>query len=287
MWITLDQIECLRAISEAGSITAASKKLHRAKSAVHYSLKKLEEQVGFKLVDTGEYRGSITVKGKQFLLRSIPILEEVSELQRITHRIATGVETKLSISTTTLFDLLKFNRGVKKIQSSYPDTEITIHRELLSGVKMLNLREVDLAILESPANDERIESKQIGEITMMLVIAKDHPFFKKKKSNQCKEDLFQYPQIIQRSTIPDDDQRGVYQNSRQWTVSDLTAKRQIILDGLGWGRIPKHDMEKELKSGKLIHLDYIEEPRKLPIHIARRKSEDHGDVSCALWKIFE
>ena len=67
MEIKPDQIAYLDALEQTGSLTAAAARLKRAKSAVYYSLKKLEEQLGFAVLETGAYRGRLTPKGIQFL----------------------------------------------------------------------------------------------------------------------------------------------------------------------------------------------------------------------------
>ena len=287
MWISLDQIAYLKAISEAGSITAASDNLRRAKSAVYYSIKKLEEQVGFKLVATGQDRGTLTNKGRQLLAKSEPLLREVDSLKQAAHQIATGVEMNVSISTTALFHIKDFNRAIKSLQTEFPDTEITIQREILSGLRMLQRRQTDISIVESTPDPERFDTKVITTAEMALVIAKDHPFHRLKKKQQCLEALFQYPQVVQRSTIPDDDQHGVYSDARRWTVSDLTAKREIILDGLGWGRLPMHDIEDDIRKGDLVVLSHIEDKRQVPIYICRRKDEEHGKVSQKFWDLWD
>lgn len=287
MWITLDQIECLKAIKEAGSITAAANKLKRAKSAIYYGVKRLEEQVGFKLIRSGTYRGSLTNQGEQLYIKAEPILFAIAKLKEDCHQIATGVEVKIAISATEIFCLKKFNKAIKDLQNRYPDTEFIFHREMLSGEKLLQQGVVDIAIFESILMPGECEYKKIDEVKMVLVIARDHPFFRLHSRERTKANLFHYPQIVQRSTIPDTDVRGVFQESRQWTVSDLNSKRQIILEGLGWGRLPLHEIEDELNQGKLGRLDFIEDPIVVPIYIGRHKVEKHGKVSKALWKKFD
>ena len=79
-WMTIDQIECFHAVVECGSFTKASTELHKAKSAVMYTIKKLEEQLGFELFDRAHYRPQVTEKGKAFLLRSSSVLAEMKAL---------------------------------------------------------------------------------------------------------------------------------------------------------------------------------------------------------------
>lgn len=286
MWITIDQILCLQAVKETGSITSASYKLKRAKSAIHYGLRRLEEQVGFRLVESGGYRVKLTSRGEQFLIKATPILKSMDKLKEDTHRIATGVEMKITISVSAVFSLKKFNKAIIELQKRYPDTEIAFYREILSGDRMLLGNLVDLAIFEHPIQDERYECKKIDSVEMPLWISSDHPFLKLAKEEQTSKNLFRYPQVIQRSTLPDDLSKGVFDESRHLNVTDLGSKREIIVDGLGWGRLPKHEVASELKEGRLIQLDHVDQPLVVPIYIGRRAGNDYGKVADALWGMF-
>ncbi len=81
MNITLDQIECFKALAEAGSFTKAAEKLHRAKSALIYSIDNLEEQLGYPLLDRSGYRSKLTPQGKDFLRCSAKVLSSVDDLK--------------------------------------------------------------------------------------------------------------------------------------------------------------------------------------------------------------
>lgn len=286
MWITIEQLECLNSIKEEGSITAASEKVGKAKSAIYYSIKKLEEQVDFKVIESGKYRGELTFKGEQLLNSAGPIFDAMAKLKSDIYQIRTGVEQKISISSTALFDMKKLNKAILSLQREYPNTEIIFHREILSGEKMLKSGLVDIAIFEHVNEKSHFELKKIDQVTMKLVISSKHPFLKLDKKDQKLEALFSYPQIVQRSTMPDDEQHGVYKQSKRWTVTDLASKKQIIVDQLGWGRMPSHEVEADLKRNRLTHLEFLEKPINVPIYIGRKKEKEIGQVGKSFWDIW-
>lgn len=286
MWVTIDQLECLLSIKNEGSLTAASQKIGKAKSALYYSIKKLEEQVGFSVIETGQYRGVLTFKGEQLLTSAMPIFELKEKLKADIYKIRTGVEQRLSISATALFNMKILNKAILKLQKEYPNTEIIFHREILSGEKMLKSNLVDIAIFEHVNEKSHFEIKKVDEVVMKLVISSKHPFTKLNRKEQSFEKLFEYPQVVQRSTIPDDEMHGVYQQSKRWTVTDLASKRQIILDQLGWGRMPAHDVDNDIKRGRLTCLDFLEKPIHVPIYIGRLKQKEVGQVGKTFWDIW-
>ncbi|MCJ8277751.1 MAG: LysR family transcriptional regulator, partial [Bdellovibrionales bacterium] len=80
MWITLDQIQCLQIVSDVGSLNGAAEKLNKAKSAVSYTIGKLEDQLGFPVLDRSQYRIKLTPKGEAFLIKARPLLHQSERL---------------------------------------------------------------------------------------------------------------------------------------------------------------------------------------------------------------
>lgn len=284
MWITLEQIQYLKEVSETGSVTKASEKLLRSKSAVTKAIQNLEEQVGFKLLDRSDYRAKITPEGKSFLFKAQDVLFEVEELKRACAQISSRVETQLSISVSGMYDSHKFYAIIKQAMALFPQTQITLHKETLSGEKMLFDEIVDLAIFERIRNKRDLDSKELEETELRLVIASDHPFLKLKSSERKIKQLYHYPQIIQRSTVAVDEvSYGVHKEALKWYVTDMASKKDIILEGLGWGRLPLHEIKSELKLGSLIHLKELNDDDSIQFYMAKRKNYYPGKVAKFIW----
>jgi DNA-binding transcriptional LysR family regulator len=283
MWLSLDQIQCLKAIQESGSMNAAAERLHKAKSAISYTLKKLEEQLGFTVVDRSEYRIRLTAKGEAFLHKAEKILEQMESLEAEVLQIASGLESRVRMSATAIFPLTKLTPVLKQLMSEFPSTELTFHREILSGERMLREDQVDIAIFENLQNSLDLEAKLIDRIHLQLVVAKDHPFLKIPKQKQNLEGLLSYPHVIQRSTLPTELTMGIPERSKKWTVSDLDSKRDLILNGLGWGRLPQHLIEEDLKLGRLTLLPHLNYDHRVDIYLCKKKSKPFGPVTQKIW----
>ncbi|OUR95650.1 hypothetical protein A9Q84_14200 [Halobacteriovorax marinus] len=287
-WITIDQIECFQAVSESGSFQKASEKLNKAKSAVMYSVNNLEEQLGFPLLDRSSYRSKITPQGEAFLYRSQKILDNMSELHDYCRQIASEVEMKLSISVSGIFDINLLYPVIKNAMNEFPSTEIMLEKEILSGEKMLQREMVDISIFENVHNKRELDFKSIGKVKLVLVISSDHSFLELPSKQQTKEELFKYPQIVQRSTIQDEDHKiGVHTKALKWKVTDTPSKKDIIMNGLGWGRLPLHVVEEEIKNGKLTHLKNFKDDDEVEMYICKRKNAFMGQVSQLIWDSFE
>ena len=145
---------------------------------------------------------------------------------------------------------------------------------------------VDIGIFEGLRNTLDLEGKKIGTVDLKLVVCADHPILLLPKKEQTMENLLAYPHIIQRSTIPDTDDMGIPDDSKRWTVSDIDSKKDLIMNNLGWGRLPHHFVAKELKSKKLVHLKNLAYDHPLEIFICRKKNKPIGPVLKHIWDSF-
>lgn len=285
-WISIEQIQCFQAVAKHGSFTQASESLNKAKSAIRYSVNNLEEQLGFKVFDRDSYRPKLTPQGESFLTACEQLSNQYQLFQERCSLIAKSVETRIRLSVSGVYPLMNVYPVMESVIERFPGTEFVFEKEILSGEKMLLSEIVDLAIFERLINHEKLESKKLGEVRLLLCVSKDHPFLKLAKKNQIIQGLYKFPQIIQRSTLPEEYAGGVHEQSLQWKVTDIESKKQIIQQGLGWGRLPEHMVSEEIKSGELINLSELNEDINLEVFLARRKSGFFGEVSRFIWEQF-
>ena len=284
---SIEQVYYFHAVVEEGSFNKAGERLGRAKSVIRYAVNSLEKQLGFPLLDRRSYRPTPTVQGRSLLQRSQKLLQEYEELKLFCQQVSEGVEARLSISASGLCDLRNLYTTIKKAMYQFPSTEIVLERELLSGERMLFREMVDIAIFENIRNRSDLEFKLIDHIRMIPVIAGDHPFIRLPSRQQKIEQLFKYPQIVQRSTLPDDDlQFGIHKQSLKWRVADTPSKREVILNGLGWGKLPEHLVREDIKAQRLASIENIDQITELDVFLCCRKKGQMGKVARFIWDSF-
>ena len=284
---TLDQLTCFQAVLDAGSLTQAAKKINRAKSAVSYNIENLESQLGFPIFHRESYRLQPTERAKIFARRARYLLDEAAGLGAFAQQLQENLETKLRVSASAIYPLADLATALKKSMELFPGCEIVFHREVLSGEKLLLQKEVDIAIFEGVQSLTQISSKKIASVSLPMVIATDHCFLAQEAEQRTFSQLLRYPQIILRSTIRDEMlSKSVEQHAIRWTVSDLDTKKELILQQLGWGRLPMHTIERELKEGRLVVLDDFAQDDHVDIYVAVRKGTRLGKVGQFLWDYF-
>lgn len=71
----------------------------------------------------------------------------------------------------------------------------------------------------------------------------------------------------------------------QWLVNDMYTRKQLIVAGMGIGRLPQHLIEQELKTGELIILDQqYYASVTMEMYAMRLKNSEHGKISNHLWR---
>ena len=71
----------------------------------------------------------------------------------------------------------------------------------------------------------------------------------------------------------------------RWSVTDVTAKRDVILAGMGWGGLPEHVVAEALAARVLVRLEVPEfEVQAMELFAMRRRDRPHGVVAQALWE---
>jgi DNA-binding transcriptional LysR family regulator len=77
----------------------------------------------------------------------------------------------------------------------------------------------------------------------------------------------------------------VLQGARSCTVADQLMKKEIICMGLGWGHMPLHLIERELRNGKLLSIEGNNFKRStIDIVAARLNQKPVGPVAQRLWE---
>lgn len=285
--MTLDQIVVLESIVSAGGFRAASEKLHRAQSAVSYAIKTLEGEIGFELFDRSSHTPKLSLKGEAFLAKARKLLKESSDLKQWAQILKSGEEPNFNFSVSSILSLKELTPILCDFRREFPNTRLNLRQEILSGEALLESDEVELAICEGPEHLERYESKFLGEVEMPILAKCDHPLAKMSRKI-TPEDAVGFPQIVVASTYQSVKTAGVFESSTSWRVTDFSAKRTLILEGLGWGRIPYFLVRDDLERGLLTELVFSGLPKtKVGLYLMRKRGPLPGPVASWLCDQFK
>jgi DNA-binding transcriptional LysR family regulator len=91
-----------------------------------------------------------------------------------------------------------------------------------------------------------------------------------------------YVQCVIRDTANHSLTRDYYlvEGARTWTVSDQLMKRELLLQGMGWGHMPRYLVRDALRRKRLLDISgrYLR-GGQVEIVAARRREATHGPVA--------
>lgn len=287
--LSLSQLRVLDAIVAAGSLQAAAARLNRTHPTLHTSLNKMEQALGFKLFDRGGYRLELTSEGAAFLSRARRVLAEMSDLQTYAARMAAGEEGELRVVIGDLSPLPTMLGLLRKFFEAHPHTQLHLQFEALSGPWELLLEDkVDLILHHVPGGDSRFETIPLGRVSLIPVVA---PGFLPFPAVAATVDrMRELVQCVIRDSARNPSPRSyfVLEGARTCTVSDQMMKKEVILQGLGWGHMPDYLITDELADGRLISFSNRHFRGGVTQLVAARKAgKPQGPIASKLWRALE
>lgn len=286
MDFTLQELSCLLAVASEGGFQAAATRLHRTHPAVHSAIRQLEQRVGVALLDRTQYRVRLTEAGQAFAAHAATVIDQARRLSDFSEQLARGEESDLRVVVGDLTPTARVLPQLERFFAAWPRTRLHLHFEALSGPwERLHAGDADLIVHHVDKSDARLEWAGLLQVTLVPVVAPRHLPFAVTRS-LTPERMREAAQVLIRDSARDASRDYfVIEGARSWTVGDQHTKKELILRGMGWGHMPLHMVDKELRSGKLVSLEGRHFKRtRLDIVVARRAGRQPGPVARALWE---
>jgi DNA-binding transcriptional LysR family regulator len=283
---TLNELSCFEAVVAQGSFQAAATQLHRSHPAVYAAVKSLEARLDTVLLDRSSYRVKATPAGEAFLERIKSILLDANALQGFADHLSRGEETQLRVVVGDLCPTQKVVKLLKRFFDDCPNTRLHLHFEALSGPReRLMDEEADLILHHVDKSDVQLEWVDLFPVTVIPVVAVDFLSFPVTKSITPRQMKDVVQCIIRDSARQENRDYFLLQGARSCTVADQLMKKEIVTMGLGWGHMPLHLVDRELRSGKLLSIEGKHFKRStIDIVAARVAQRPVGPVAQRLWK---
>lgn len=284
MEIDFDALHTFVTVVEKGGFNAAAKALFKTQPAITLAVKKLEDRLNLCLFDRSHYRPELTPQGDKFYKRARSLVGHWRHLNQFSQQLGAGMESDITIAIDVFYPLSALKELLRHWISTYPLTQFHFLSESLGGACERLLRhQADVVISENLISDRAVEVIVLRSEPMVAVAS---PLFIEQYAEKLHDldDLSDCMQVILRDSSQSDFTFGVLEHGRRWTVSDVHSKKDIIVAGLGWGRLPLHQVALELADGRLQRLSgpHFDE-RLLTMGAIRLQKPAHTPIVERLW----
>ena len=265
-----ESMSILVAAVEAGSLSAAARKLGTPLATVSRKVSDLETHLKTRLLNRWSRQLTLTDSGRDYLAACRRILEDVSEAERAASGEYSTPKGDLTITAPIVFGRLHVLPVVTAFLRAYPEIDV----RLVLADRMVNLLEdhVDAALRIGALADSSMMALRLGEIRR--VVCGSPAYFALRGKPEKPADLGAHDCITFEGMQASDSwlfasgksQQAVVIHSRL-TVNTAEAAIDASFAGLGVTRVLSYQAAKAVEAGALAVVLRAFEPAPLPVNL--------------------
>jgi DNA-binding transcriptional LysR family regulator len=181
--MNLAQLETYIEVVKLKSLSKAAKKIFLSQPAISFQIKKLEQDLGYCLIDRDKNNFSVTRDGKRFYRFAEYVSQEYKHLIYDLKQMHQGVTGNLNIVSSPIIGEFMLPTFLSEFKEYNPSIEIRMEvlndsYKIIEGISKGNNIIGFCGIMpETP----EIEAIKIGEDEQVLIVYPGHPFFNQKQ----------------------------------------------------------------------------------------------------------
>lgn len=264
--IPTETLLIVRAVAHFRNFTAAAKHLNKVPSAISYTVRKLEDNLGVQLFIRDNKRVELTRAGEHFIANTEKLLQELDALEKSTQQMASGWESELHIALDNIVNHGRMYDLIEAFQQVRPQTDLIINTEVYNGSWDALYHGRCQLVIGAPKDIPEAIIKQgdcawlsMGKLTWDFVVAPTHPLAQYDTALTM-ENIAKYRSIC----IQDTSRffRHGYnlflEGQEMLVVPNFRVAIECLTRGLGATILPSHFAEPYIKKGLLVRKEVID-----------------------------
>jgi DNA-binding transcriptional LysR family regulator len=239
-------------VVEQGNLTAAAKHIGLSRAVVSYHLKKLETQLGVKLLNRSTRSIALTEAGAEYYQSCRIIADQANTANQQIENLKNEPEGLLKITCPVNVGLQMVVPALNDFRRLYPKIELDVM--LTDEVVNIIQEGIDLAIRGAPLPDSGLQASKLS--TLPTCLCGSPSYFKKRGRPIDPTDLEQHEWVVYKMTS------GVIEinkGNRSYSIAvkggistnNAAARTAFLEGGHGLGRIPIYDAWPKIQAGTL------------------------------------
>jgi DNA-binding transcriptional LysR family regulator len=254
----LNALKLFVEIVDAGSLSAAARRLNTSRSNVSQRLKLFEQAIGAQLLRRSTRRTEPTQLGYTLYEHGSNIIRELAGATAAVSTLGKSLHGHLRVSIPTALGQLHIAPLLIEFAQRYPD--ITLEVVFSNRIVDLMASRIDVALRVTSEPPEQYVARELAR--MDWVLCASPAYVSSKGAPRKPGDLAQH--VLVTSTI-DTGNRLAIKLTRQDQVSEIAVQPRIqsqsfvflkdaVLAGLGLGVLPYYAVHRELGDGSLVRM---------------------------------
>lgn len=256
------------AVVEAGSFSAASRKLAVPLATISRKVSDLEDLLGISLIDRATRKISLTEVGRSYYDSCRRLLDELGEMERAAKGEYQTPRGELVITAPIVFGRMHLTPVIVDFLNVYPEVDVRLQLE--DRVINLNDEPIDLAMRISDLPDSSQMAVRVGEIR--YVVCATPAYLAKHGTPKHPSELIDHACVTRtKLDMPDSwpfkigAQIKTFQVPRRLSVNTAEAGIEAVLAGAGLARVLCYQIAQAQRDGKIVTVLGEFEPPALPL----------------------
>ena len=177
--LTLKDLQLIEAISESGTLTGATRRLHITQSAVSQRLSNLQARVNMKLVERQDGVMGLTPAGERVLAAARIVGSELRSTRRDLSSLTSQREQHFQVATQcyTCYRWLPY--VISAMRDAYPKLSVDVVPEATDfPYAAVEKQQIDVAIVSNPEADSTLTEVELFNDELFAVMHESHPLAK-------------------------------------------------------------------------------------------------------------
>jgi DNA-binding transcriptional LysR family regulator len=180
-------------LAQVGNFTQAASRLGIAQSALSMAIKKLEDEVGLKLINRAERKMALTTDGQVLFRHAGLILETVHEAEREIQELK-GIESGVvTFGASSMLSSFYLPGVLAAFKLRYPGVRINLVEAGTASLQQMLLDgELDLALIRTDSVHQQLRHVELFEEQVVACLPRSHPLAQRQTVNLaafCSEPL--------------------------------------------------------------------------------------------------
>ena len=257
-----EHVPLFLAVLDAGSFSAAARRLGRVPSAVSMAIAQLEAELDLNLFDRSGREPVPTAAARALEPQARLMAEQLRQLNWQANALHQGLEERLTFAIAPELLGTDWTAPLTQLVQEFPSLAVEVlAAPQADALELLHAGRAHLALVfERPSIDGREDFQEMGHETLVAVMAPHFAPWQQALATEGQtaqltvETLAATRQILMASRDPQQtDPRFVFAR-QQWRTDSHQAALSLVLAGLGWGWLPQGLVAPHIAAGRLLRM---------------------------------
>ncbi|MEY2599162.1 MAG: hypothetical protein RLZZ142_1421 [Verrucomicrobiota bacterium] len=236
------QLQYFLEVATLRSFTRAAERLHVAQPALSEQIRRLEAELGTRLIDRGRRESCPTAAGKVLMERAQGLLEQLDSTRRAVEDIAGLRSGRLVVAAIPSVSACLLPKQIYQFRKAHPSIELLLIEGTSEHItEAVESGRADLGIVQLPVPTPRLHSRSLLRESFLLLLPANHPLATHKQVPLSQ--LADEPFVFYKGRARDSALKACLQAGFAPKIAcesgELETVRSLVAAGLGIAILPE------------------------------------------------